>query len=290
MSDEIRAALYEGENAGSRYSLVSPARLPMGISGVRLGKGAGSSLEFLDHREYQPGDDIRQINWSVLARTDRLTIKLFREEITPHLDIFIDTSRSMALEGTEKLRAVLSLAGLLARAADNAGFTHCPWLIAGDCRRVENGHFQASGWGPMQFSFSGNCADSLLRFPPSWKPLGIRILLSDLLWDGDPEQIVRLISQNASAVLVVQILAKDDVQPMFKGNMRLYDVETESHIEMFVDDLLLQRYRESLAGLQQNWQAACTRAGVRMTTMIAERFVSGFDPVELIQSEFLSVI
>src|SRR6185312_362794 len=110
-----------GTRAGLRYALGLPRQAPVGVAGAALGQRAGSSLEFRDHREYQPGDDLRHIDWNAFARSDQLSVKVFREEITPHLDVVLDASRSMALEGTAKERATLALAALLVTAAANAG-------------------------------------------------------------------------------------------------------------------------------------------------------------------------
>ena len=100
MSDDLRQALLEGERAGGRYALRLPRRLPVGVAGGHQGARAGSSLEFREHREYEPGDDLRHIDWNAYARSDQLVVKLYHEEVTPHLDIVLDGSRSMALEGT----------------------------------------------------------------------------------------------------------------------------------------------------------------------------------------------
>ena len=97
MNEDYRKFLIAGEQAGSRYALCSPRNAPSGLAGVELGNRSGSSLEFREHREYEPGDDLRRIDWSVYARSDKLTVKLFREEVSPHLDVVIDSSRSMAL-------------------------------------------------------------------------------------------------------------------------------------------------------------------------------------------------
>src|SRR3989338_9312028 len=56
----------------------------------------GTSLEFADYRRYSPGDDIRYLDWGILARSDRFYIKLFREEVDLFVYLFIDASGSMA--------------------------------------------------------------------------------------------------------------------------------------------------------------------------------------------------
>src|ERR1700689_4151276 len=98
MEPALRTALRAGEERGPRYALQIPQVAASGMTGSRSGRRSGSSIDFQDYREYQPGDDLRFIDWGIYARTDRLTIKLFREEVIPHLDLVIDGSRSMSLE------------------------------------------------------------------------------------------------------------------------------------------------------------------------------------------------
>ena len=66
----LRAYLSEGEMAALRYALGVPRQAPVNQTGSTLGARAGSSLEFKDHRAYEPGDDLRHIDWSAYARTD----------------------------------------------------------------------------------------------------------------------------------------------------------------------------------------------------------------------------
>src|SRR5262245_10718043 len=110
MDESLRRYLAEGERAARRYALRLPRRALAGLAGGALTQRAGSSLEFKDHRSYEPGDDLRHVDWSAYARTDQLAVKVYREEVTPHLDVVLDGSRSMALEGSAKAAAALALA------------------------------------------------------------------------------------------------------------------------------------------------------------------------------------
>src|SRR5438270_2868681 len=117
MITAIRQSLRDGEKLGLRYALQIPQVAASGWTGTRSGRRAGSSIDFQDYREYQPGDDLRFIDWSIYARSDRLTVKLFREEVTPHLDLVLDGSASMALDDTAKAMAAARLTALFATAA-----------------------------------------------------------------------------------------------------------------------------------------------------------------------------
>src|SRR5436309_8188356 len=143
---DARLSLEEGQRAGQRYAISLPRLTLLGQSGISVGQRAGSSLEFRDHRDYQPGDDLRHVDWNAYARSDQLTIKLFREEVTPHADVLIDTSLSMALSDSDKARAALALAAFFATAADNAGYTCHAWRLGVEIEPVENGAAPPALW------------------------------------------------------------------------------------------------------------------------------------------------
>ncbi len=66
------------------------------ISGVHRSPYRGASVEFAEHREYVPGDDIRHIDWKVYGRSDRYYIKQYEEETNLRTQILLDASESMA--------------------------------------------------------------------------------------------------------------------------------------------------------------------------------------------------
>jgi uncharacterized protein (DUF58 family) len=76
----------------------------------------GFSVEYLDHRPYVPGDDLRSIDWKILARTDKYHVKLFEDETNLRAHILLDCSKSMAFQsgGVSKLTWGSYLAAALA--------------------------------------------------------------------------------------------------------------------------------------------------------------------------------
>src|ERR1700761_9106351 len=91
-----------------------------GQAGNWLGAGTGSSIDFQDHRPYLPGDDPRYIDWRAYARTGQYIMKLYREEVSPLLDLVLDVSASMAL-GERKRRRALELFAFCAQSARRSG-------------------------------------------------------------------------------------------------------------------------------------------------------------------------
>src|SRR2546428_2358398 len=69
------------------------------LAGIHRSPFRGFSVEFTEHRAYQPGDELRYLDWKILARADRLFVKQFEEETNLRAMILVDASRSMAWRG-----------------------------------------------------------------------------------------------------------------------------------------------------------------------------------------------
>lgn len=289
MDEKYRQYLLEGERAGARYSLMIPREAMRGATGVRLGHGAGSSVDFKDYREYQPGDDLRRIDWGVFGRTDKLIVKLYREEVTPHLDILLDVSGSMALPESAKPRGLLGLAAILASSAANANCSHAAWLAAEGFQPVANGTGRPSEWDALELAGARTPAEAFSIMPPRLRRNGIRVLIGDLLWPEDPLETLRPLADGAAALIVIQVLAETDVHPPMRGNVRLVDVETGVPLEVFVDALAQKRYTDALARHQQNWHQACRQVGAVLALTVAEEIADAWRLDTLEAAQILGV-
>ena len=287
MKDSYQDHLIQGCKQGQRFCLMPPRAVPQGLTGGRMGQRTGSSLEFMDHRAYQPGDDLRRIDWNAYARSDKLTVKLYREEINPHLDILIDDSRSMALTQTEKPGASLALAAALATAAANTHFTWDCKRLGERCESLRNGSHSPPLWEGMTFNYTGTPQTSLQSGGARLRPRGIRFFISDLLWLGEPEAVLTRLCEQAGSVCVVQLLARADIETPRYGNLRLEDSETGEVLEVFVDASVQQRYHQRLARHQQYWDDACRHYGVAMVTLVAEDLMDTWDLDALLAQELL---
>ena len=116
------------------------------------------------------------------------------------------------------------------------------------------------------------------------------MLLSDLLWLGDPLGAMTRLAQGASAAVVVQVLARADVEPPQRGNVRLIDSETGEPMELFVDAAAERRYRDALARHQENWRRAATQLGAVLTTIVDEPFLDGWQLDDLLAADILKVV
>jgi uncharacterized protein (DUF58 family) len=283
MQPVLRQSLRDGEMLGARYALQIPQVAASGIIGSRAGHRAGSSIDFQDYREYQPGDDLRFIDWGIFARSDRLTVKLFREEVTPHLDLILDGSRSMNLADTAKAKAVAQLAALLATSAANAQCSQAVWLSGEGFQRLPNDTLTPSAWDKLELDSPRTPEQAYEILPPKFRRLGVRVFVSDLLWPGEPLQLLRRLRDGAAALFVIQLLARDDATPPEHGNLRVVDSETGEENEIYIDSSSAKQYAENLAALQQSWSDACRQCGAQMTTIIAEDLENSLTELEAMQ-------
>jgi uncharacterized protein (DUF58 family) len=284
-----RAHLSEGEAAAAAYALAAPRNGPANRTGAVMGSRAGSSLEFRDYRVYEPGDDLRHIDWNAYARTDQLNVKLFREEVSPHLELLIDGSKSMALAGTAKARATLALAGFFTAAAANSSFSHNGWLLTGETVPLGDRWRRPAGWEGIGFELGASPLPALASTAARLRPRSVRVLLSDLLWDADPERAVRQIAERAACGVIVQVLARVDANPKINGYVRLLDSESNEMREVRVDRAMVERYLGNLRKLQGDWHTCSRAAGVIFMTVVAEELLERWQLDPLVAAGVLQV-
>lgn len=268
-ADDDRQALADGERIGTGYVLTAPRQARASVQGARIASRAGGSLEFRDYRDYEPGDDVRHIDWNLLARSDRLVVKQFHEEVAPFVDLIVDGSRSMAITPAKR-RATLGVAAFIAAAASNSGFPLRAWMARDRLRPMARGGARPTEWDNVALDFAGAPDAALARAAGLVRPLSIRIVISDLLWPADPEPIVRMLAVDASRLIFVQLLAADDATPELRGAWHLVDCETGEWREVVFDAIAASRYAEALERHEELWRVAARNARAAVVRGVAE--------------------
>ena len=252
----------------ARYRLVVPERQQASLIGELAGRRTGSSVEFQDRKDYIPGDDLRHVDWRAFARTDRLTVKLYREEICPTVDIVVDTSASMAVTPEKRRRAedLALLFHLLARKLHAAVSLHA---LGERLEPLAN---------PLDLAAAapGRREDPLplLRAAPLTRKGGIKILVSDLLFPMSPDELVGTFAA-ADRLVLVQVLTEFETGPDPAGTLRLEDAETGAALDVALDRATVQGYRRRLERLRSDLERRVKLAGgawawVRDTDSLAE--------------------
>ena len=242
--------------------------------GEKLGRDAGASLEFMDYRVYVPGDDLRHIDWNAYGRTDRLIVKRFENEIQPHVDILLDTSRSMAIT-PQKQAAAEYLTGYFMGAAENSRFSCQLWRLTGGAfDRSTYRQLVTQQSAPMAFESTTSLGKTILESCPDWNPKTFKIILSDFLWEEDPFAVTRRLGSSGAWTAYVQILDRQDARPDFSGDVRLTDSETDEFAVRRADAGLLKTYAQNLTRHQNQWNSACRSVGAVWVVITAQELAS----------------
>ena len=239
-----------------------------GHAGEFMGSGTGSSLDFQDHRIYLPGDDPRQINWQAYARTGTYSMKLYREEVRPLVDVIFDVSASMFAFPAKEQRA-LELFAFVVEASLQSGATLRCHAIAGAQHQFLEPEVILSGLWPERVRelHASAAAPALNRLP--LRSGAMRLLISDLLFPGEPESTLACLSARNGRGIVFAPYAQDEADPGWDGNYEFIDPETSLPHEHRVESALLQRYESAYKRHFELWKAAALKHGIAMARVSA---------------------
>jgi uncharacterized protein (DUF58 family) len=246
--------------ASARIRLPLRSRVWKGQSGEFAGAGTGSSLDFQDHRLYVPGDDPRHINWQAFARTGSYSMKLYREEVRPVVDLVMDVSPSMFFD-QEKSERVCDLFYLCVESARRSGASLQVHLISGDATRlVPYDAIATHQWRDI----INACRPSAPEIAPqmhrvSLRANAIRIFLSDLLFPGAPEAMLRPLQQRQGSGIVLAPYLQSEMNPDWSGNYEMVDPEMSSRHPHRIEPTTLKRYKEAYVQHFSLWKHACQR-------------------------------
>lgn len=278
--------IFDAEFLKKLDTIVINTRMMMntGSGGNRKSRSKGSSVEFSDFREYSLGDDFRRIDWNAYGRFDRLFVKLFMEEREAVINIFLDCSRSMYFGEPKKSLAALKLSGVLAYLALNNLDRVCFNSLN---RALVKQSTTFNGRGVFR-----HCADFLenLQFEGTtdlnsgikkkdFGGSGVSVVFSDFFTAGGIEDAVKYLLYKKQEVILVHILAPEELSPEITGQVRLLDSETGEVRDISVTPAVLRQYAKELSSFINNIREFCSRMGV---TYIQ---VSSSEPIEKVVFE-----
>lgn len=262
------------------------------MPGERRSKKRGQSVEFDDYRQYVPGDDLRHIDWNVLARLDKLFLKLFREEEDLGVHILLDASPSMDAGDPNKLvyasRLAMGIAyiGLVnqnrvslttfGRGEGVSGLTRlAPMRGRRNVRRIADmllglvakdvdvqARERGLGDGPTDFH-------ALMRsFAISRTGKGVLVLISDMLFaEGRLPGLNYLAGPDFDAY-ILQVLSPDEIDPAraaerLGADVRLIDAESNTGKDVTITGALLRRYKANFNAFQEELAKDCKARRIR---------------------------
>ncbi|MCS7240562.1 MAG: DUF58 domain-containing protein [Candidatus Bipolaricaulota bacterium] len=252
--------------------LLRRPRLP--FPGAHLSRRAGTSLEFADHRPYQPGDDLRLVDWALYARHRKLMTKVFSREVEAPLYLLVDVSRSMELGGkfSFAVRLCAALCFLAFRGGDRFGvypFRDQPG-VWGKPRRGRIALARTfSELGRLIPQGKTNFSATFSRWAEKFREPGMCVVASDFLAPGFQEGLA-ILRHARHAVAAVQILAPEDLTPPVLGEIRLLDVEEGRGRPMVVGRAAQRAYQEALHRWNKSLAEACRELGVAQFLFAAD--------------------
>jgi uncharacterized protein (DUF58 family) len=240
-----------------------------GHAGEFTGTGVGSSLDFQDHRAYLPGDDPRQINWQAYARTGTYTMKLYREEVRPLVDLIVDVSGSMFAYPAKQQRT-LELLAYAAEASLQTGATLRCYAVRGSAHRYLETELLLAGRWPQEIAALPTHAD-----PPALAHLplragAMRLFISDLLYAGEPDALLSPLSQRNGRGILFVPYSTEEAHPDWDGNYEFEDAETPQLYEQRIEPDLLSRYQQAYTRHFQLWKTAAARHGTALAKVDAQ--------------------
>ena len=252
-----------------RLTLVTRKAVQGGMKGVRRSARRGQSVEFTDYRDYTLGDDLRSLDWNVLARLEKLFIKLFIEEEDVTVHVLLDGSASMAHGTPDKLtfakRAAAALAYVGLASYDRVSIAVVQGRIARRFPAVRGTRriFQvlADLSGVRAAPGATDLAAATRHYSSQLTQRGPLILISDL-FDAGAERAISELAGTRCEVAVLHSLSPDELDPPLEGELRLVDGETGEGVDVTADLGALDTYRERLASWQAGLDAASAKRRV----------------------------
>ena len=237
------------------------------MSGIHRSRSKGFSVEFEEHREYSPGDEIRRIDWKALGKFDRYFIKETEDETNLRAYLLLDSSASMdyASNGITKFDygciLTASLAYLILQQQDAAGLvTFSNRVDSFIPPRAKRGYLMEILHALEERRPSGetNVGKILEEIAGKMRRRGLVILISDLL--DEPEEILkglRLFRFKGNDVIVFHLLDPAELELPFDGNILFEDIE-ESSLRVTADPQAIRKvYRKVVEEFVDHLRKEC---------------------------------
>lgn len=268
-------------------------RARSGGGGEHVAKRRGGSAEFLEHRPYTAGDDLRRMDWLAFARTGEPVLKLFRAEEDVVVRLLVDASASlddssagtepskfetarrlaaaigyMTIAGSERAQVICAGEGLTRVGEPTRGRQALPKLLR-----------ELDAMKPRGGTDLARAIDGVVQ--RSDRP-GMLVVVSDFLDPGPFDQAIGRAAAGGHDVALVQVLSEDELHPPYDGDVAFEDAETGAVVEVTLDARALAAYTErlnalifGLRALAKRHRATYVRAAAREPVIaVIRRFVA----------------
>jgi len=256
----------------SRMELVARSAVDGFLAGRHPSPYHGSSVEYADHRPYTVGDEIRRLDWKLLAKTDKYYIKLFQDQTNLRCTILLDISRSMTFSVKNRVTKLdygsfltAALGYLMLRQNDAVGLAlfdnklrhYLPARSTASHFRLIIDLLQATG-----SRYESRMAPVMHELAGRLKRRGLVIIISDLLDDTDALfDALGHFRYRKHEVIVFHVMDPYELEFPYERVMRFRDIEGSSMIVANPANVRRQ-YLERLGAFLDTVKAGCLERNV----------------------------
>jgi len=256
--------------------------------GIRRSHKFGTSLEFSDFRTYQPGDDVRLVDWNVYGRTRRHYIKRYLDEQEINVAIFLDCTSSMrALETkwllAKKISAALSYITLVNE--DRLSFSPISALDTRSIERKGSIYAKQVLSDILQLQLSARTSTFIKEIETNLqKGKQLSIIITDGMEPiAEYEKLLFKIASVKSKILFIHILSKEEIEPGYTGDAKLIDSELESEVNVSISPKLVSSYQLRLKQHNERLEHTCRKHHIQYLFFNDEKTAE-----ELLLSDFIT--
>jgi uncharacterized protein (DUF58 family) len=260
------------------------------VGGHNTSRFAGPGQEFLDHRHFHHGDDLRAVNWRAYLRLEKLFLKMFQVEPRVPVRMLIDTSRSMItgarpkFDYVRKLAAALCYVGLV-RLEQITVQPFCEsladaFLCGGGRHRFAPAVEFLTNLNPTGHSDFLKVAR---QFASTYVQRGLLLVISDFLDDADCLHPLQYLADLGHELLLIHVWAAEDREPPWDGPLELTDAETGKTLEIAFEQDARESYTAAFDAYARNLQTLAQSKGGRYVGLSTDTLVEDavFGPLVL---------
>lgn len=253
-------------------------------AGLHRSPHKGFSVEFKEHRQYVPGDDIRSIDWKLFGKTDRLFIREYEEETNLRCTILLDSSGSMAYSGSRSggvtkhdfaVRTAACLSYLMLQQQDSVG------LVTFDTQvrkyippRSRPKHLQVilNELKKQKPNDETELGDVFYSMVPKIHRRGLLVIISDLF--GDVGRLMKSLAQFRHVnheIIVLQVWDPDELDFPFRQWTQFTSLESADHRHLVDPAQIRRAYLEKLTEFRDQLSRGCRRHRVSLVPMTTDQ-------------------
>lgn len=258
----------------SRFQVATASKLRGQHKGSHRSQRFGASLDFSDFREYHLGDDVRQVDWNVYARTDKYFIKRFLDEQEMRVHILLDATKSMGeqVKWTFARQIVASLGLMVLGRDDRLSFSYVQDDVKPPFRRkgaMYRRAFLQVVTDIEEANYTASFSQGALKAIP--KDSTVLFIVTDGLEPIEEwEQLLKRLPRFAGDVRIIQVVTEEELHPEYAGDVRLVDSETGRDVNVTMSSKVLDTYDTRRRLHEEEFEAICRRFAVRKLQLKVE--------------------